>query len=195
MGFQIGMDLGLIVSSASAGNEGIVEEVDMGDGLEQLGLVREIKKPRAIVGVEGIYDLRALRDEHVTVGAYQEFIEGAFGKEEGVWDVVSPARHTATDGPGGFGQSWPRGRLAVIAHSMNDELVDLGQALLMKKALKGWQGEKEGKEILILDKLQGGHDEIWEKGQEMAGVIAEVVREIVRLDGSGMPSLGCFLEP
>ncbi|KAL3480274.1 hypothetical protein BJX99DRAFT_254864, partial [Aspergillus californicus] len=49
------------------------------------------KLPMAILGMAGIYDLRLLRDSHVDISAYQEFIEGAFGGDEGVWDAASPA--------------------------------------------------------------------------------------------------------
>lgn len=141
----------------------------------------KIINPKAIVGVEGIYDLRLLRDNHRQCSAYEEFLTGAFGIDEDIWDAVSPARALGT---GRFQDSWGEGKLAVLAHSVDDELVDFAQVDAMSDGLKTWE-EKEGKErrVLVLRDLHGLHDEVWSKGEELARVISIAVEELVRLDG------------
>ncbi|KAJ5226957.1 uncharacterized protein N7469_006963 [Penicillium citrinum] len=59
---------------------------------------RLTSQPIAIVGVAGIYDLRRLRDEHSGISAYREFMEGAFGGDELLWDTVSPAQMIGSRG-------------------------------------------------------------------------------------------------
>lgn len=39
-------------------------------------------KPLAILGVEGIYDLVALRDNHGDTPYYQQMVENVFGSDE-----------------------------------------------------------------------------------------------------------------
>ncbi|KKK16334.1 hypothetical protein AOCH_002351 [Aspergillus ochraceoroseus] len=107
--------------------------------------------PTAILGMAGIYDLRLLRDSHRDVYAYQEFIEGAFGPDESVWDFVSPAVVKGAEGVEG---AWHCGRLVVLTHSAGDGLVDPEQRDAMR------------------DALEGEHDEAWEKGEELARAIA-----------------------
>lgn len=47
---------------------------------------------RAIIGIEGIYDLRDLVQEYPN---YEDFVESAFGKDKGLWATASPI-HIAT---------------------------------------------------------------------------------------------------
>ncbi|GAD96621.1 conserved hypothetical protein [Paecilomyces variotii No. 5] len=135
-------------------------------------------KPKAVVGVEGIYDMRLLRDNHRQYDAYREFLTGAFGPDEKLWDAASPARASS-----GFQRSWTEGRLAVLAHSIDDELVDFAQVDAMHDALKGWEGENEKRRVVALRDLHGLHDEIWSKGEELARVITVAVEELTTLDG------------
>lgn len=131
-------------------------------------------QPTAIVGVAGIYDLRRLLDAHREISAYREFIEGAFGAHEMTWDAVSPAQMVGSRGVEG---GWKTGRLAVLAHSKDDELVDEGQLEVMRDALKGWE-ESEAQvpkqELTVRDRrvrtleITGGHDDAWSDGTELA---------------------------
>ncbi|KAK2796302.1 hypothetical protein FQN50_009628 [Emmonsiellopsis sp. PD_5] len=137
-----------------------------------------IEPPFAIVGVEGIYDIRALRDTFKQYPIYHEFIGAAFGDQEDIWDGSSPAR---VFGQAGIEGGWKHGRLAILAHSMDDELVDIGQLHTMAKTLKAWEtsGTQEGNHrVLFLDDLKGGHDEIWSQGSELARVIAKAIDEL-----------------
>lgn len=133
--------------------------------------------PTAIVGVAGIYDLRRLRDTHHDISAYREFIEGAFGANELLWDGVSPAQMASSRGVEG---GWKSGRLAVLAHSKDDDLVDDSQMEAMKKTLRVWEQTEAAmpvqemsprhKRVRILS-MRGAHDEAWEKGDELARAV------------------------
>lgn len=142
-------------------------------------------QPTAIVGVEGIYDLRLLRDTYRHCSVYQDFIEGAFGPDEDLWDAVSPATKKDPDGVG-IEASWSEGTLAVLAHSRDDELVDFGQVSAMKATLEQWAENQKKNEknarVLVLDDLRGTHDEVWSKGEELARVIAVVIEELRKMD-------------
>ncbi|PGH15586.1 hypothetical protein AJ79_02368 [Helicocarpus griseus UAMH5409] len=139
------------------------------------------QQPMAIVGVDGIYDLRLLRDHFNQYPIYQTFIEAAFGSED-VWDVVSPA---TVKGQSGIEGGWSNGRLAVLAHSEGDELVDMGQLRVMSITTERWRAadtQEQLRSVLLLDDLKGGHDDVWSKGEELAQVITRTVNELGRLD-------------
>ncbi|KAJ5436785.1 hypothetical protein N7445_007670 [Penicillium cf. griseofulvum] len=134
-------------------------------------------QPTAIVGVAGIYDLRRLRDTHADISAYQEFIEGAFGMDEVLWDGVSPAQMA---GSRGVDCGWKSGRLAVLAYSQDDELVDASQTEVMKEALGNWEkteAQIPKQELLHGDRrvrvlsISGAHDEAWENGEQLARAV------------------------
>lgn len=134
-------------------------------------------QPIAIVGIGGIYDLRKLLHTHRDIPAYREFIEGAFGLEELVWDGVSPAQMMGSRGVEG---GWKSGRLAVLAHSKEDELVDEGQVEAMKEALSGWEKSEalipkqeltaRDRRVRVLE-IGGKHDDAWIDGREVARAI------------------------
>ncbi|KAJ9297218.1 hypothetical protein DTO271G3_4511 [Paecilomyces variotii] len=153
------------------------------DNLPGVDAMRLIK-PKAIVGVEGIYDLRLLRDNYKQYNAYQEFLTGAFGPDEDLWDVVSPARASSSSSSSfGIQRSWAEGKLAVLAHSVDDELVDFAQLDAMYDALKVWEGEGNERRVVTMRDLHGLHNEVWSAGEELARVISVAVEELVRLDG------------
>ncbi|KAL2817786.1 hypothetical protein BJX63DRAFT_384887 [Aspergillus granulosus] len=131
----------------------------------------ELKAPIAILGMAGIYDLRLLRDSHRDISAYQDFIEGAFGSDETLWDSVSPAIVTGKEGVEG----WASGRVVVLAHSEEDGLCDLAQSLRMKETLGAWEKGGEEKRAVHFLPTRGEHDEAWEEGEELArGIVFTV---------------------
>ncbi|KAL2789005.1 hypothetical protein BJX66DRAFT_245469 [Aspergillus keveii] len=133
----------------------------------------EYAAPIGILGMAGIYDLRLLRDSHRDISAYQEFIEGAFGDDEALWDSVSPAIVGGEEGVAG----WGNGRVVVLAHSEEDGLCDLAQSLKMKETLGPW--EKNGNERKVHSlSIKGEHDEAWEKGEELAKGIVYTVEKL-----------------
>lgn len=135
--------------------------------------------PIAILGTEGIYSLRLLRDTHEDISAYQEFLEGAFGPDETAWDAVTPALKDS----GGYSSvkyGWRGGRLAVLAHSAEDNLVDASQGQEMKTALALWMTAQGGRRARSLS-LKGEHDEPWQKGEELARAIVFTIDELQKM--------------
>ncbi|KAF4618119.1 hypothetical protein G7Y89_g14987 [Cudoniella acicularis] len=122
------------------------------------------------IGVAGIYDLRLIRDTHASIPAYQDFLVGAFGTDEKVWDEVSPAKFKW------FKEAWPKGKKLSLVSSKNDELVDGVQINSMNDVAEDLKG-KGGVEVEVLkDVLRERHNAIWENAVEMASVIAGVLK-------------------
>jgi hypothetical protein len=148
--------------------------------------------------VSGIYDLRKLRDDHSSIDAYREFIDGAFGADELLWDTVSPAQMIGSRGVEG---GWKGGRLAILAHSKDDQLVDRGQLDVMQEALKGWErgkatrrrssarssttveesGNDDGSRAVRTMIIEGEHDEIWSEGEQLARTIKYAFVELLKM--------------
>lgn len=117
-----------------------------------------IESPVAVVGVEGIYDLRLLGERFSAVPMYHQFLEGAFGPDMAKWDAASPTH-------GKYTKTWIGGRLAVLVHSDGDQLVDWGQVERMQATLK--REHKDGRNDVVFE-VQGNHDEVWKDGKELA---------------------------
>ena len=131
----------------------------------------EIKPPLAILGIDGIYDIPLLRNRNANLSRYQTMIEGAFGNDEATWAAACPAGWTR------YAETWKEGKLVMLVHSREDELVDWSQVEAMERCWsQGQEGEQE-KEMVIRE-IRGRHAEIWEKGSGMAGAIAEAVRTL-----------------
>jgi kynurenine formamidase len=135
-----------------------------------------LKLPKAIIGLEGIYDIPALLDTHQEIPVYKEFIETAFGTNEETWEFVSPTA-------GIYQNTWTNGVLAIVGHSDEDELVEKNQAELMRVALQDWGGRETSngkKRLLLVDHgLKGKHDEIWQKGEEVSSCIHKALNILV----------------
>ena len=133
--------------------------------------------PIAILGIDGIYDIPLLRNQTAGLSRYQTMIEGAFGDDEQEWEAASPASWTR------YAESWEKGRLLILAHSRDDELVDWGQVEAMERfwsKRQDWGNSKsDGVEMRIQD-IHGNHGEIWQKGVGMAGPIGRAVLSLVR---------------
>lgn len=133
----------------------------------------KIQLPCAIVGVEGIYDLVGLRNAYGAseYGAlYQAFLGGAFGTNEAAWESASPA-------VGDYSKSWPNGKLTVLAWSEEDEWVDRRQIITMSGCLDEQKTDRR-RDVVI--ELSGNHDEIWEQGEQLAGVIKMALSKLER---------------
>ncbi|WPG99612.1 Hypothetical protein R9X50_00243000 [Acrodontium crateriforme] len=133
--------------------------------------------PIAILGVEGLYDLPSLVNYHIHDPAYRGFVVNAFGSDERTWKTSSPTE-------GNFDESWPDGRLVVLAHSHGDELVEWDQVQLQFDAFKaqGWSHDSTSKSrSLKMIELTGKHDEVWEDGKELARAIQFTVREALKV--------------
>jgi kynurenine formamidase len=115
-----------------------------------------LRLPKALYGVEGIYDLKALVQEYPD---YRGFVEGAFG-EEGEWP-----KPLALGGYMG---------LVVLAQSDEDELLSWKQTEEMKERCEKSLGVGGGLRVV---KLVGLHDEVLESDR-LAAVVERYLREI-----------------
>ncbi|KAL6708495.1 hypothetical protein ACN47E_002758 [Coniothyrium glycines] len=158
-----------------------------------LGLARAVSPgPDALLLLEGIYNFPLLLKNHQPPSCpehvsriYADFIAGAFGSDPAAYLAVSPVA-------GRYGREvWPEGRLVVVCHSYEDELVERGQRDVLCVALdrEGWsivmeEGDEEdevraeGSRVLNVRDLKGGHDWIWEDGVQIAKLIAEIVQRV-----------------
>lgn len=157
----------------------------------KVGVKKQVMPPLAVLGLEGLYDLPALVEYHASRphgDIYTAFTNGAFGSDVHVWKAVSP---TSADWTADVVQGWDNGRVAVLAHSHEDELVEWEQVALMQKALQegGWQegegGKEKGRELVMLT-LEGTHHGVWEEGTEVARAIAVAVEKVIGLEGGNM---------
>lgn len=139
--------------------------------------------PAAIVGMAGIYDLRLLLSNHRDGpygNVYASFIEGAFGKDMRDWDRASPAsdhfdwKAEKTTGvqssPEKTSQAVPAKVLLVTADG--DELLEPEQRTVMSRTLKHLGGT-DCSEMSV----EGGHDEMWLRGERMVAAIERVLAD------------------
>ena len=143
---------------------------------EESVLAPAFTKPLAILGVEGIYDLVALRDNHKDEPVYQQIVENVFGTDEAWWAACSPVS-------GDYNKHWPNGKLTVIAHSLEDELVEKDQMHRMKEALNSQRSSAMGgsaaqNRLDTVQILTGKHDEIWKEATELAKSIANAIERL-----------------
>ncbi|KAF7184996.1 Kynurenine formamidase [Pseudocercospora fuligena] len=133
--------------------------------------------PLAICGIEGLYDLPALVKYHdkLDQSLYRNFTEAAFGTSEQGWAAASPTQ-------GDYKSNWEDGKLVVIAHSREDELVEWEQPELMLSSLQKQGFTESGDRRLKLLELEGTHDQVWKEGEEVARAIEYTIKEFVSLE-------------
>lgn len=141
--------------------------------LRPRGPPEDIALPAAAVGFEGIYDLVGLDGR--MGGGYAGFIEGAFGEDRDGWRDASPATAAGSFGEWA-GREGPR--LAVLAHSADDELVDMPEVGTMEERLR-----RDGvRDVLVFRDLKGGHFDVVSDGS-FARVLIRTLEELARLQG------------
>jgi hypothetical protein len=129
----------------------------------------DFSPPEVVVGVAGIYDLRLLRNKN-SHPAYQEFLVAAFGDDEPMWDVASPARQPFPP--------WKVGKLIVLVTSSGDELVDPTQIDAMARTLEMYDyNNKDIKVEVWKGWVDMTHDEIWKGGVGLGEIIGRTLRE------------------
>lgn len=89
--------------------------------------------PRAILGVHDIYDILALLQSFSNVPEYRDSVSGAFGRDEKVYETLSPAHGDWLCRKDAWGDDSKR--LLVLAHSKFDDLVDWKQVELMTRSM------------------------------------------------------------
>lgn len=153
--------------------------------------------PAAILGVDGIYDLPRLVEKFKGKLEYRESVVHAFGSNDDSWAGVSPARGTWLDKQLAWGREGTK--LLVLAHSVDDNLVDWSQVEVMADKVQcAWGNpivprvDADSKEtdagpvdrsgnFALLD-LRSAHHQVWESGWELARAIAFVLRGLERLE-------------
>jgi len=130
----------------------------------------DVKKPVALVGLEGLYDLPLMIENHQEIPYYRAFVASAFGYDEGLWKRVSPVSSDA-------GMLWKDTKCVILGMSEQDELVEWGQVEVMSRHVNK-SGENERDQVFKLLKLTGRHDEIWSKG---VGIIKALKTTLVAI--------------
>ena len=147
--------------------------------------------PTVVLGIEGIYDIPALIEYHKSrpyYDQYDAFIHSAFGHQHqrqqdsqrtDIWTAASPTS-------GEYDQAWTNCKLAVLAHSHEDELVEWEQVELMKAALErnGLSGGDESGKRVVVCELSGKHDEVWSDGKEVARAVKETITMMMMMMAS-----------
>ncbi|KAK7526307.1 Alpha/Beta hydrolase protein [Phyllosticta citriasiana] len=134
-----------------------------------------VEKPRAVLGLDGLYDMPVIikdpgpKHEALT-GVYDSFTRGAFGDDEAAWHAISPVSVE------NWKAEWKEGERAVLAQSKEDSLVPYEQTTKMKAMLTLSRGL--GLHIREME-CGGDHNELWQKGDRLAEIVADVVEEIL----------------
>lgn len=142
-----------------------------------------------VVGVNGLYNLSGFiespprRWKGLREG-YEEFVRGAFGPDRKVWTEIGPASCAR-----GWGREWAgkeeadrEGRrrrsrkMVVLVQSWEDGLVPYDQTEWMRRRCE----EEEGVEVVAEENGEGwgDHDEVWERGDRLAGLLRRIVKEL-----------------
>lgn len=128
---------------------------------------RTLPIPAVVLGVAGIYNFEAFVEEHSGIPAYREFMENAF-PEKGLWERASPYENCLPKSA-----VWEQAKAIIISHSDQDELVEEAQSSYMMERARTSSPCKERVHFL---EASGAHDEIWESGYILAGLISKSVK-------------------
>ncbi|OLN95439.1 Kynurenine formamidase 2 [Colletotrichum chlorophyti] len=123
----------------------------------------DVRMPVAFVGVSGIYELNDFNARHGD--NYTQFIAGAFGEDQAVWNKVVPATFS-----GSFKDVLPAKTRILLAWSPEDSLVDEPEIDGMESKLR-----KDGVECTVLKNLTHDHDFVWEDGKQIARLLGETL--------------------
>jgi kynurenine formamidase len=123
-----------------------------------------LPKPAIVLGISGIYNLEAFVESHKDIPAYRELTENAFPKRD-EWERASPSSSHRSESA-----IWEDAKVVIISHSKEDELVEDEQASYMLEHARMLPHMKEKVHFL---EATGAHDEIWESGHILAGLITK----------------------
>jgi kynurenine formamidase len=131
---------------------------------------KQLPQPACVLGISGIYDLEAFIEAHSEIPAYRALIENAF-PDESLWEEASPNKSHLSEPA-----KWQSSRAVIISHSDEDELVEKAQASYMLARARTASSATTKVHFLP---ATGAHDQIWENGNILAGLIADSI-EILR---------------
>ncbi|RDL42267.1 uncharacterized protein BP5553_02246 [Venustampulla echinocandica] len=135
---------------------------------------RPLPRPACVLGIAGIYDFDAFVEAHKSIPVYQQFMESAF-PERSAWHQVSPST-----GLTGYDPLWERAKIIVISNSDEDQLVEKEQDSYMLKRVKS---RLDGHQQIHSLAASGGHNEIWQSGHILAGLIVQSMQWLQSLSG------------
>lgn len=169
LAFQVLMDVARWSSSSSSSSSVSEETTPTTTGAAP---IRKVSKPVAVIGLDGLYDLPGLikdpGEKHARwIPEYEAFTRFAFGDDEQTWYDVSPI--SVKDWVGEWGRNDGK---VVLVQSKDDTLVPYRQLKGMYHALK--PSIAAGLDVFELP-ASGDHDELWQTGDQIAGIIVEVV--------------------
>ena len=153
--------------------------------------------PTVILAVAGNYDYPLLLRTHEPKELYEGFVYGAFGKNQETLEKVSPSlygeevyvRNWKLKAKEGEGEG--RKRVVVVAHSQQDEYVQMSQPKGMIEVLAKLPERRFKYKFL---ELKGKHDAMWAKGEEMSRAIAVALREMMKVNSGSVGELGRKVE-
>lgn len=119
--------------------------------------------PKAVIGVSGIYDLVGIDERNA---GYTDFITSAFGSEKSCWRRSSPALYMSN-----FATNWPSRKLALLAWSEQDSLIDEPEIDSMSAKLI-----RDGVKPVVLKDLTGDHDDVWKEGAQLRRLIVDALK-------------------
>jgi hypothetical protein len=127
----------------------------------------KLPAPLGVLGISGIYHFEAFLEAHSQIPVYQEFMENAF-PDQALWEKAAPY----TNREPGLA-IWETVKAVIIAHSKDDELIEEKQATFMLERAHMTPHTKEKAHFL---EASGKHDEIWESGHILAGLITKSLK-------------------
>jgi acetyl esterase/lipase len=133
-----------------------------------------VPKPKAIIGLNGLYDMPTLirepGEKHAALkGPYEAFTRLAFGDDEKVWQSMSPI--SVND----WKAEWEESLKVVLVQSKDDSLVPYWQLVDMQKKI--FESKAEAVELKEME-ASGDHNELWQKGDRLAEIVVEVVKSL-----------------
>ena len=134
------------------------------------GLPKPLPRPACVLGISGIYDLNAFVWSH-SHPAYKEIAENAFPNLQD-WEKVSPSVAQKE------GTIWEGAKVIIISQSKSDELVEEAQPGYMLDLARSLPDVRDKVHFL---EATGAHDDIWGKGDILAGLI---IKSVELLDAS-----------
>ena len=129
-----------------------------------------IRPPVAVIGIAGIYDFFGLNERMGR--AYQSIFTGAFGDDPTAWNEASPACFR-----GNYAKTFPGTRLALLAWSPDDELIDEPDIDHMAETLAA-----DGVRHTVVKDITGNHDFVWRDGSPIVRLVAQALNELKQLD-------------
>lgn len=137
-------------------------------GLASIENGLEVVLPEVVVPFEGIYDFSGLNSRKG--GTYAGFLSAAFGDDPLRWDAAAPLKVSES-----FCERWADGKLALLGWSKDDDLVDEPEVDAMSARL-----QRDGVRVMVWKDIRGGHDEVWERGDDVAKMVLWALDDVVR---------------